>query len=93
MYVNKHWRIQGGATSAHPPKGSNSFIFAYVFTEKHCIGGWRPPPSMARCPLPPTGNPGSATDKTCVLQRTAKRAQNISLGIYQCMLFKDCSVS
>ena len=29
-----HWRIQGSATSAHPPQGSNSFVFAYVFAKK-----------------------------------------------------------
>ena len=46
-----HWRIQGGAAGA-PPMGSNSFIFAHVFAEKH---------PRRRLVPPPTGNPGSAT--------------------------------
>ena len=40
----------GGAAGAHPLPGSNSFIFAHVFTEKH--PRWRsvPPPPTARRP-------------------------------------------
>ena len=48
-----HWRIQG-----RPPTGSNSFIFAYVFAEKHTC--WRSAPPNRSAP-PQTENPGSTT--------------------------------
>ena len=48
----------GGATGIHPPTGSNSFIFAYVFTEKHPRRRSVPPQWLS---APSTGNPGSAT--------------------------------
>ena len=43
-----------------PPMGSNSFIFAHVFTKKHPLQRLVPPQWLG--PLP-TGNPGSATEK------------------------------
>ena len=43
----------GGAGCTPPPMGPNSFVFAYIFTEKRL---------RRRCTPPPTGNPGSATD-------------------------------
>ena len=40
----------GGGCQVHaPPMGPNSFIFTSIFTEKHCIGGPRPPLTGA-CP-------------------------------------------
>ena len=41
-----------------PPTGPNSFVFTYVFTEKHLYRRLAPPPT--RVGAPPTGNPGSA---------------------------------
>ena len=38
-----HWWIQGGAPGTCPPTGSNSFIFAHVFTEKHTCRRSAPP--------------------------------------------------
>ena len=54
----------GGVLGAHPPMGPNSFIFAYIFTEKHLCRRSMPPLTGAR---PPMGNPGSATEdrQTC----------------------------
>ena len=53
-----HWRIWGGACWAHaPPRGPNSFIFAYIFAEKHPRRRSTPP---QRVHIPPTVNPGSA---------------------------------
>ena len=50
-----------GACPVHaPPTGPNSFVFTYIFAEKHpCRRSM--PPLMGPRP-PPTGNPGSATD-------------------------------
>ena len=44
----------GGARAERtpPPMGPNSFVFAYIFTEKH----------LHRRSTPPMGNPGSATE-------------------------------
>ena len=54
------WRIyiQKFLACAPPPTGPNSFIFTYVFTEKHLCRRLAPPPM--RVGAPPTGNPGSA---------------------------------
>ena len=46
-----------------PPTGPNSFIFAYIFAEKHPRRRSTPPLTG---PRPPTGNPGSATDAACI---------------------------
>ena len=49
---------RGGMPGAcPPPMGPNSFIFAYIFTEK--CPRWRSTPQWVHAP--PTGNPGSAT--------------------------------
>ena len=40
---HSHWRIQGGAPGTRPPTGSNSFIFADVFTEKQTCRQLAPP--------------------------------------------------
>ena len=50
----------GGVSGARPPPtGPNSFIFAYIFAEKHlCRRSMHP----VRGKHPPLGNPGSATD-------------------------------
>ena len=51
---------RGGVPGARPPTGPNSFIFAYIFTEK--CPRWRPkPPKMG--PRPPMENPGSGPVK------------------------------
>ena len=64
-----HWWIQGGHCWHTPPRtGSISFIFAYIFTEK-CTCQRLAPSPMGRCPPPPMGNPGSATDWCCILNR------------------------
>ena len=42
-----HTKVPGARP---PPTGPNSFVFTYVFTEKH----------LCRRLAPPTGNPGSA---------------------------------
>ena len=47
----------GRAGNTPPPMGPNSFVFTYIFTEKHPHRGSTPPTG----PRPPTGNPGSAT--------------------------------
>ena len=52
-----HTKVSG----APPPTGPNSFIFTYVFTEKHLCQRLAPPPT--RVGAPPAGNPGSAPDK------------------------------
>ena len=48
----------GGVPGAHPPMGPNSFVFAYIFTEK--CPRRRSMPSLMGA-RPPTGNPGPAT--------------------------------
>ena len=54
-------RSRGGMPGTRPPMGPNSFIFAYIFAEKH-------PHQRSTSPLtgpcPPTGNHGSATATT-----------------------------
>ena len=47
-----------GALPAHPPTGSISFVFAYVFAEK-CMRRRLAP--LQRVGASPTGNSGSAT--------------------------------
>ena len=49
----------GVAASVHPPTGSNSFVFAYVFAKKHPHQRSAPPNGSVP---PPMGNPGSATE-------------------------------
>ena len=46
----KHWRIQGGAPPAPPPTGSNSFVFTYVFAEKHTCRRSAPPQQVGAPP-------------------------------------------
>ena len=43
---------------ACPPSGPNSFVSAYIFTEKHPCRRSTPPHGS----ILPTGNPGSATN-------------------------------
>ena len=43
--------------------GPNSFVFAYIFTEK-CLRRRSTPPLTSARPTP-TGNPGSATGDAC----------------------------
>ena len=61
----------GGSRGGHawhmPPMGPNSFIFAYIFTEK--CPRRRSMPSPNGCMPPRTGNPGSATDEIVKLCR------------------------
>ena len=47
----------GGAASAHPPKGPDSFILTYKFFETELPRELVPPYEVG---APPTGNPGSA---------------------------------
>ena len=60
---NEQWRIYIQKFLAHapPPTGPNSFVFTYVFTEKHLCQGLAPPPTGLA--PPPMGNPGSAPDE------------------------------
>ena len=55
-----------GGASVCPPTGSNSFVFTYVFTEKHPHQRLAPPQWLG---TPPMGNPGSATDSGHPLER------------------------
>ena len=50
----------GGIPGMHPPTGSNSFIFAYVFTKKHTCQQLVP---LQQVGAPLMKNPGSATDE------------------------------
>ena len=51
--------VDPGVCPAHAtPVGPNSFVFAYIFVEKHPC--WKSTPPLMG-PRPPTGNPGSAT--------------------------------
>ena len=54
-----HWRIQGAPPACTPTTGSNSFIFTYIFAEKHPRRRSAPLQWLGT-PPPPTGNPGSA---------------------------------
>ena len=49
--LHDHWRIWGGSAGAHPPTGSNSFVFAYIFAKK-CPHQRLVPPTARR---PPNG--------------------------------------
>ena len=53
---------RGGMPGACPPMGPNSFIFAYICTEKCPCQRSTPPLTDAH---PPMGNPGSATHVRC----------------------------
>ena len=60
-YFHVQWRIYIQKFLARaPPTGPNSFVFTYVFTEKHMC--WRLVPPPMRVDAPPMGNPGSAPD-------------------------------
>ena len=58
--ISTQWRIyiQKLPAPPPPPTGPNSFVFTYVFTEKHLCQRLAPPPT--RVGAPPTENPGSA---------------------------------
>ena len=53
-----------GRAITRPPTGPNSFVFAYIFTEK-CPRWRKEPPKMG--PRPLTGNPGSGPVRVCAL--------------------------
>ena len=51
-----------GVPGVRPSTEPNSFIFVYIFAEKHPRRRSIPPVTG---PHPPTGNPGSATETRC----------------------------
>ena len=77
---------RGGVPDARPPMGSNSFIFAYIFTEK-CPRRRSTPPLTGACP--PTGNPGSATDMEVQTKYEYKCVRIIGSGHFS--KFGSCS--
>ena len=66
----------GGVPGARPPPpmGPNSFIFAYIFTEKCPRRRSTPPLTGAR---PPMRNPGSATASYCHILSQAELHTNM----------------
>ena len=68
----------GGRVGAHPTMGPDSFVFTYIFTEKHPRRRSTPPLTGAR---PPTGNPRSATG--------CHKPLTVDLNVFVVKLFND----
>ena len=60
LHTNTIGGSRGGVPGTRSPMGPNSFVFAYIFTEKHPCRWSTPPPNG--CTPPSTGNPVSATE-------------------------------
>ena len=79
----------GGSRATYPahasPTGTNSFIFAYIFTEKP-PRRWSTPPTSQR---PSTGNPGSATGlhQKCHVHNMPIPAPRIQLALLKVSLW------
>ena len=80
--------VSGGSTYKSfrrpppPPTGPNSFVFTYVFTEKHLCQRLVPPPM--RVGAPPMRNPGSAPDRVIIMTEV-----NTDDGYYVILLCLD----
>ena len=68
-----------------PPTGPNSFVFTYVFTEKHLCQRLAPPPM--RVGAPPRGNPGSAPASFGNLTLIACRYEKPNCHVIKCLRF------
>ena len=80
----------GGCAQHTPPMGPNSFVFAYIFTEK-CPRRRSMPPQ--RVHAPPTGNPGSATGVVrTVFSHALFSPGSISVALYVAtsLMFANC---